>query len=287
MIILATVLVIILLFIKMTRKIRLHKKSINIALVAINKNYKELFIYEKIETRLLQCFMVISSEIFCFVIIYKLIMTYSDKYILIDINIYVKTVMVLISFLIIHYSMGYIMLISSKMHSFLYRNEEESLKFDFLLSYFLTTAYLMALILVPNEIYNNALVGIIGVIICYFLNMKILLNVMKNPENIKFSVSDNSSFARISFAALLISFMIIINLYLLVCIVHILGRGGFSNNPGYFDLFYYTIITFTTIGFGDILPLTIWAKFIAIIISITSVVCLTVFLGSIFSYRER
>lgn len=287
MIILATVLVIILLFIKMTRKIRLHKKSINIALVAINKNYKELFIYEKIETRLLQCFMVISSEIFCFVIIYKLIMTYSDKYILVGINIYVKTVMVLISFLIIHYSMGYIMLISSKMHSFLYRNEEESLKFDFLLSYFLTTAYLMALILVPNEIYNNALVGIIGVIICYFLNMKILLNVMKNPENIKFSVSDNSSFARISFAALLISFMIIINLYLLVCIVHILGRGGFSNNPGYFDLFYYTIITFTTIGFGDILPLTIWAKFIAIIISITSVVCLTVFLGSIFSYRER
>lgn len=287
MIILATVLVIILLFIKMTRKIRLHKKSINIALVAINKNYKELFIYEKIETRLLQCFMVISSEIFCFVIIYKLIMTYSDKYILVGINIYVKIVMVLISFLIIHYSMGYIMLISSKMHSFLYRNEEESLKFDFLLSYFLTTAYLMALILVPNEIYNNALVGIIGVIICYFLNMKILLNVMKNPENIKFSVSDNSSFARISFAALLISFMIIINLYLLVCIVHILGRGGFSNNPGYFDLFYYTIITFTTIGFGDILPLTIWAKFIAIIISITSVVCLTVFLGSIFSYRER
>lgn len=287
MIILATVLVLILLFMKMTQKIKLHKKAINIALVAINKNYKELFIYENIKIRLLQCFMVISSEIFSFVIIYKLIMTYSEKYTVVDINIYVKTVIVLILFLIIHYSMGYIMLVSSKMHSFLYKSEEESLKFDFLLSYFLTTAYLMALILVPNEIYNNAIVGIIGVAICYFLNIKILLNVMKNPKNIKFSVSDTSSFARVFFAALLISFMIIINLYLLVCIVHILGHGGFSNNPGYFDLFYYTIITFTTIGFGDILPLTIWAKFIAIIISITSVLCLTVFLGSIFSYREK
>lgn len=287
MIIIVTILVLIILLFRLNYKIKIHKKSFKLAIKAINSNYVDLFKIGNFKVKFLQSFMGIGSEIFSFIVIYNLIMNYSDRYILFNINYYIKITIIIILFIFIHYSMGYIMLISSKIYSFLYRSEDESLKFDFLLSYFLTTAYLMILILIPNEIYNHAFVGIIGVFICYILNMKILLNVMKNPKNIKFSINDSSSFARIFFAALFISFMIIINLYLGVCIVHILGAGGFSNNPGYFDLFYYTIITFTTIGFGDIIPLTIPTKFMAIIISITSVICLTVFLGSVFSYREK
>ncbi|MDB2111811.1 potassium channel family protein, partial [Clostridium paraputrificum] len=64
-------------------------------------------------------------------------------------------------------------------------------------------------------------------------------------------------------------------------------KGAFSSNPNNFDLFYYTIVTFTTIGFGDISPVSNLAKFMAIVISITSIICLTIFLGSIFSLRER
>lgn len=287
MIILATTIVLIILFFRIIRKSYIHKKSISMAIEAINSNYINLFIDGTLGVRLLQCFMVGFSEIFSFIIIYKLILNYFDKYVILEISIYIKFIMIFLLFMLIHYAMGYIMLITSKIYSFLYRSEEESLKFDFLLSYFLTTAYLMALILFPKELYNYALVGILGVGISYFLNLKILLNVMRNPKNIKFSMEDRSSFIRIFIAAILISFMILINLYLGVCLVHILGEGGFSNNPGYFDLFYYTVITFTTIGFGDILPLSIPAKFIAIIISLTSVICLTIFLGSIFSYRSK
>lgn len=287
MIILATTIVLIILFLRIIRKSYIHKKSISMAIEAINSNYINLFIDGTLGVRLLQCSMVVFSEIFSFIIIYKLILNYFDKYVILEISIYIKFIMIFLLFMLIHYSMGYIMLITSKIYSFLYRSEEESLKFDFLLSYFLTTAYLMVLILFPQELYKYALVGILGVGISYFLNIKILLNVMRNPKNIKFSMEDRSSFIRIFIAAILISFMILINLYLGVCLVHILGQGGFSNNPGYFDLFYYTVITFTTIGFGDILPLSIPAKFIAIIISLTSVICLTIFLGSIFSYRSK
>lgn len=286
MIILATIIVLIILFFRIMRKIYIHKKTINMAIEAINTNYINLFIDGTISVRLLQCFMIIFSEIFSFIIIYKLILNYFNTDIVWKISIYTKFIMIFLLFILMHYSMGYIMLITSKLYSFLYRSEEESLKFDFLLSYFLTTAYLMVLILFPKELYKYALVGILGVSISYFLNLKILLNVMRNPKNIKFSIEDKSSFIRIFIAAVLISFMILINLYLGVCLVHVLGPEGFSNNPGYFDLFYYTVITFTTIGFGDILPLSTPAKFIAIVISLTSVICLTIFLGSVFSYRS-
>lgn len=46
------------------------------------------------------------------------------------------------------------------------------------------------------------------------------------------------------------------------------------------------MITFTTVGYGDIVPLTVEAKIIAIIISVTSVICLTVFLSSVLSIKE-
>lgn len=285
MVIMITFFIIVILLVRTLLKFNIHRKAYLNAIKVINKNFRELFIGENNYKKILQCFMIIFSEIFSFIVIYNLIMKYSNNYIKFNLNYFIKILIIIIIFLIIHYSMGYLMVISSKMYSFLYRSEEESLKFDFLLSYFLTTAYLIILILFPKSFYSQTIAGIIGIGICYFLNMKILLNVMKNPKSIKLSIYDSSSFSRIFFAAITISFMIIINLYLAVCIVHIVGQGGFSNNPGYFDLFYYTVITFTTIGFGDIIPLTIGAKFIAIIISITSVICLTVFLGSIFSYR--
>ena len=58
-------------------------------------------------------------------------------------------------------------------------------------------------------------------------------------------------------------------------------------NAQYLDLFYYTIITFTTVGYGDIVPLSIAAKIMSIVIATTSVICLTVFLSSVLSYKNE
>lgn len=88
-------------------------------------------------------------------------------------------------------------------------------------------------------------------------------------------------------AALLLVLLIVINLFLGVCLVNALGDVAYSNNPTNFDLLYYTIVTFTTIGFGDISPITTPAKIMAIVISVTSIICVTIFLGSIFSFRDK
>ncbi|MGL4989586.1 MAG: ion channel [Sarcina sp.] len=40
-------------------------------------------------------------------------------------------------------------------------------------------------------------------------------------------------------------------------------------------------------GYGDIVPITIASRSISIIIALTSVICLTIFLSSIFSYQSK
>ena len=49
---------------------------------------------------------------------------------------------------------------------------------------------------------------------------------------------------------------------------------------------YYTIITFSTIGYGDIYPISPVAKFMSMVISLTSFICLTIFVSSILSYKN-
>ena len=79
--------------------------------------------------------------------------------------------------------------------------------------------------------------------------------------------------------------MVIFSLYLGVCFINSGDIGVYTNNPTYYDLFYYTIITFATVGYGDISPVSPIAKFMSIVISMTSILCLTVFISSVLSYK--
>lgn len=208
-----------------------------------------------------------------------------EKYVGINIGYVLKVIIIAVAFVILHYIIGYMILISSKMYRTISKGYIESIGADFLLSYFITSTYLMVLLGFPEKLQKYAISGIIGVIICYVLNLRILINIMRNPQNIKFNGEIKSSFTRIMVASIVMLVMIVLNLYLGVCLIDVLDGYAFSQSLGYFDLFYYTMITFTTIGFGDIIPISILAKVSAIVISVTSVICLSIFLGSIFSYR--
>ena len=54
-----------------------------------------------------------------------------------------------------------------------------------------------------------------------------------------------------------------------------------------FDLFYYVVITFGTIGYGDISPTCMYTKAIAILIVFTSIGCISIMLSSFLSVTHE
>lgn len=252
----------------------------------VNVTYKQLFKEKSKLRRSVQGTLIIAAEIFIAISISTSVIRYIDTYAVDALDLLIKIVIIIMSLIVIHYSMGYVLLITVRIHKFIYGVENKNVKVDLLLSYFIISTYFTALLLSPEEFESMYVLGLIGVTVSYILNMKVLIQLIRNPHNIKTKHEESTSYSRIIVAAILMVGLIVLNLFLGVCFINGAETGAFSNSPNAFDLFYYTIITFTTIGYGDITPLSIGAKAISIVISVTSVICLTIFLSTILSYKD-
>lgn len=71
----------------------------------------------------------------------------------------------------------------------------------------------------------------------------------------------------------------IINLSLVVWIIQRFQNSCFKEMNSYFDALYYTIITFSTVGYGDIVPQTVYAKIVSIIIIASNFLLLLAFVN--------
>lgn len=187
--------------------------------------------------------------------------------------------------LIFHYIIGYIVSKLLRYYESLSKSLDNDIKGEFLLSYFFISIDIFVIILLPSIAIKNIYAIIITDIISYLGNMYVLFKIIYNPEVIRLS-RENSNFFSYLMAGLINIFLIIINLYILIVGVYVIEPNSFSNNPNLLDLFYYTITSFTTIGFGDIIPLTVLGKIVLIIISFTSILCISVFIGSIYNNRK-
>ena len=269
-----------------SNNIRLFKRLKNI-IFEINSVYLELFKDRSLARRIIQGTLIIVAEIFITVSVATAVLKHIDIYNNFFIDLIFKLIIISVSLVLIYFCMGYILLSTVKIHKFIYGVENVNLKIDLLLSYFIISTYFTVLLIFPQQFKSCYKIGLLGVSICYILNIKILVALMNDPYKIKSKSQDKTNFSRVIIASILIVVLIILNLYLAVCFVSDTGKEAFSNSPNYFDLFYYNIITFTTVGYGDIVPITMEAKIVSSLISITNIICITIFLSTILSYRDK
>jgi len=76
----------------------------------------------------------------------------------------------------------------------------------------------------------------------------------------------------------LIIFLVIFLGALGVLLIEFRGEGY-----NFYDAFWWALVTFTTVGFGDLYPITFWGRFIAMIVILLSLVLLAIFTAFIAS----
>ncbi|MDO5518725.1 MAG: potassium channel family protein, partial [Clostridium sp.] len=241
----------------------------------INHQYLQLFQEKSIIGRMMQTILLVIAQIFVAINIITFVINYVDTYLIRTFDILLKLFIILAALIVIYLAVGYILLTSSNIYKVFYKVEDQNIKLHLLLSYFILSIYFTVLLVFPHQFEEMYQIGIVGTALCYILNLKVLIKIIRNPQHVKSKGDSAVSFKTIAIVAILILIMIILNLFLGVCFINSSSPSAYTGSQTNFDLFYYTIITFTTIGYGDIVPLSISAKIMSIVISMTSVICLT------------
>ncbi|MGX4599224.1 potassium channel family protein [Faecalimicrobium sp. JNUCC 81] len=283
LIVLSTIVVILSILVSNRKDNKRLIKSIYQTFKEINKTYKEIFTEGSLFIKIMHGGIFIVSEILVILMVIKSVTQYSlTKQTLVH---YLFSLGCIgLTLLILHLSIGYILLITTGIQKFIGDVEDKDLKGKLLLSYFILSVYFTVFLFDPIQFKGIHVIALIGLVISYIVNLKILIKLIKNPMHIR--NKNKNIISSITIISILLLFMIILNLFLATCLINQIYPESFSNVSSNFDLFYYTIVTFTTVGYGDIIPLTVPAKLISIITSITSVICITIFLSSVLSYKE-
>ena len=263
--------------------------SIKRLFININKQYMDIFIGEHPDLKTWQWILFVISQMFIVFAIVRGVFEEIYKYVSENYIVAVKVSTYIIIFVAVYFIVGYMLYSTRRIYKFLYKIEDKNTKTDLIISFFIISIYMTILILFPEQFSEIYKIGIVGTSISYFLNLKVLLRVIKSPEiiNIKRGQNSNLEFSNMGVAAFILLTMVLLSLFLGVCFISSSGIGVYTNNPTYYDLCYYTIITFATIGYGDICPVSPAAKFMSVLISLTSILCLTIFVSSVLSYKDE
>ncbi len=144
-----------------------------------------------------------------------------------------------------------------------------------------------------SNMFNNKVdqyIFAVGAITVYFLNLKILWRFFCKPQLVE--VSDDTNYGALAskryFTVLAATLLFILNVFDFSLMVWLMSEcvpcAYNQESIGLFQSLYYVIISFTTIGYGDIYPTHILGQLLSMIVSVTSVVYLVIFVNFITGY---
>ena len=207
------------------------------------------------------------------------------------INVVISVFVWIITSLIMYLGFGCVLAIFSKTIELIGNVKDSKIGIKMMCSFILLSFLTIFSFISENDIRKNLPFLLMGLISCYILNIQILLKVVKNPFCIveDKNMQESKNRVLIIFNSILIIIMVIINMYLFVLWTYFSYEEAYACSVGSvtkWKLLYYTIISFTTVGYGDICPTSFESQAVAILISITSVLCLIIFVSSLLSVKD-
>jgi hypothetical protein len=288
----------IILFILAMATIDNRVKRVKAFILNINKSYSNLINSQgKIIKVLL---IIVITVIILQMVIMSYIKTINKTGQVFSIKIIVLTmVLFLFVFICMYFLFGIPLLILSKFNEVINKMKNNKISFKLIISFSIIIFYSFFLFIAKDTMLYYKNIVFIGLAISYMLNFQMLINIIINPlcffiddkENI--NKCDRNSVLKITMSgAIIVLILIIINLFLCVLMVSYSYKNAYfcsisGQSIDIFDLFYYTIISFTTIGYGDIVPQIFQSKLISVIIAFTSTLCLVIAVGSVLSVKDK
>lgn len=119
---------------------------------------------------------------------------------------------------------------------------------------------------------------------CYVMMLFVLLLVLRETND----EASSLTLKNIWKSAFLTIVLFLFNLSLMSGCFYLHNPASFKGvEYGLFDMLYYTVITFATVGYGDITPTGLGAKAVSVLTVFTSILCITVLLSEIIGVKKK
>ncbi len=164
----------------------------------------------------------------------------------------------------------------------------ENLKMNTLFSLVITMLIFVFINIFLIDIQNNAYtfnLAVYNLMFCYVIIVFLFIQLLQEAME---SSNRTLTFKNLWKSAFLIIFLFLIVLSMMSYVAFVFDENSFSglNINTYFDFFYYTCVTFATVGFGDIVPISTYARGVCVLTIITSILSITILLSTVITVKK-